>query len=165
MQSCPSPAVNAGRCSAAPCLTSKHQQYHTAIPSHTPAWWCWSSHITDNSPAAHQLHQVLGEALSPAVPEGVHKDLVVLDGHWVHRSPHLKRSTLEHHTVLVVHTGALREDQQWGGARVKDMVLHPLSNKQPVFGLQHQSRSQSRATNQAYSRVHNTQVLTHCRHP
>ena len=56
-------------------------------------------------------HQVCCKRLPPAVPEGVHEDLVVLDGNWADCAVQVKGTALEHDTILIVDTGALREDE------------------------------------------------------
>lgn len=76
------------------------------------------------------------EGLPPAVPEGIHKDLVVLDGDWAHGAAQVKGAPLEHDTVLVVDTGALGEDEQGGGVRRCHVGLHPLTHNLAVLDLQ-----------------------------
>ena len=82
-----------------------------------------------------QKYQVICERLAPAVPESVHKDLVVLDGNGADGRPQVKGAPLEHHTVLIVDAGAFWKDQQWGGVWRRYMSLHPFPNKLPVFHL------------------------------
>ena len=76
------------------------------------------------------------EGLTPAVPECINEDLVVLDGDWAHSAAQIKGAPLEHDTVLVVYTGALWEDEEGGGVCSGHMRLHSLPNKLAVFHLQ-----------------------------
>lgn len=75
------------------------------------------------------------EGLALAVPEGVHKDLVVLDGNGAHNGVQVKGAPLEHHAVLIVHAGAFREDEQGGAVRLEHMLLHALCHFHPVLDL------------------------------
>lgn len=88
------------------------------------------------SGASKWSYQVCSEGLAPAVPEGIHKDLVVLDGDWAHGAAQVKGSPLEHDTVLVIDAGALGEDEQGGGVRRCHMRLHPLTHNLAVLDLQ-----------------------------
>lgn len=80
-------------------------------------------------------HHVPRERLAAAIPEGVDKDLVVPDRDRAHCGAEVKRAALEHHRVLVVHAGALREDEQRRGFRVPDVLMHALGHDLPVLHL------------------------------
>ena len=58
-----------------------------------------------------KAHQVGREGLALAVPEGVDKDLVVLDGDGADGGAQVERAALEHDAVLIVDAGALGEDE------------------------------------------------------
>ena len=80
-------------------------------------------------------HQVGREGLALGIPEGVHEDLVVLDGDGANRGAQVEGAALEHDAVLVVDAGALREDQQRRGVGCLHMRLHALRHDQPVLNL------------------------------
>ena len=75
------------------------------------------------------------ERLPSAVPEGIHKDLVVLDGNGADGSIKVKRASLEHDTVLIVHTGSFWEDQERRRVCSRHMSLHPFPNNFAVLHL------------------------------
>jgi hypothetical protein len=60
-----------------------------------------------HGPGRHERDEVLREALPPRVPERLREDLVVLDGDGAHLAPQVKRASLEHDAVLVVHASTL----------------------------------------------------------
>lgn len=85
-------------------------------------------------------YQVICKGLAPAVPESVHKDLVILDSNGAHRGPKIKGTPLEHDAILIIHASALWEDEQRGGVGRRYVSLHPFSHNLPVFHL-HERRS------------------------
>ena len=86
-----------------------------------------------------ERHQVGSEGLAPAVPESIHKNLVVLDGNRADSAAEVKGTPLEHDTILVVHTGALWEDEEGCGISSSHMGLHPLSHNLAILHLHHAS--------------------------
>lgn len=80
-------------------------------------------------------HQMICEGLAPAIPEGIHKDFVVLDGYRAHCGAQVKCPSLEHDTVLIVNARALWEDEQRCGVWRCYMRLHPFANNLSVFHL------------------------------
>ena len=83
-----------------------------------------------------ERHQMGSEGLPPAVPESVHKDLVVLDGDRADSAAQVKGAPLEHDTVFIVHACALREDEKGCGVSSGHMGLHPLSYNLAILHLQ-----------------------------
>lgn len=79
------------------------------------------------------------EGLAPAVPEGIHKDFVVLDGNGAHSGIQVKSPPLEHDTILVVDTSAFWEDEERCCVYSCHMRLHPLSHNFAVLHLSMQS--------------------------
>lgn len=95
---------------------------------------------TGKGPAAAEVrgaaaHDVDSERLPPAVPKRVDKDLIVLDGNRANGGVEVKRAALEHHAVLVVDTGALREHEE--GCRVGGVhvLVHALVHQRPILHL------------------------------
>lgn len=80
------------------------------------------------------------EGLSPAVPEGIHKILVVLDGNGAHSGIQVKSPPLEHDTILVVDASPFWEDEERCCVLSCHMRLHPLSNYFAVLHLSMRSR-------------------------
>lgn len=80
------------------------------------------------------------EGLSPAVPEGIHKNLVVLDGNGAHSGIQVKSPPLEHDTILVVDASPFWEDEERCCVLSCHMRLHPLSNYFAVLHLSMRSR-------------------------
>lgn len=68
--------------------------------------------VADHSPSSHQTEEVLRKGLLATVPEGIHKDLVVLDGNGDDGCIQLKGTLLEHDDVLVVDARPFREYHQ-----------------------------------------------------
>lgn len=83
-----------------------------------------------------RLHQMGGEGLSFAVPEGIYKYLVVFDGYWTYCRTQIKSSALEHDTVFVVDASAFWKDQQRSVVCSLNMLLHSLLNNPPILDLQ-----------------------------
>jgi len=75
------------------------------------------------------------EGLAPAVPEGIHKDLVVLDGNGANSGVQVKSPPLEHNTVLVVDASSFWEDEERCCVLSCHMRLHPLTNYFAVLHL------------------------------
>ena len=82
-------------------------------------------YITDNCPRSHHQVNVGCHTVLWGVPEGVAKDWVVLDGHWVNGTAHLEAAFLKLHHRRVVDASAFGENQnrQLGG--VVHMLFQP----------------------------------------
>ncbi len=80
-------------------------------------------------------YQMSCERLAFAIPEGIHKDLVVFDRHRADSGPQIEGSSLEHYTVLVVDTSSLRKDEKRSRIRSLDVLPHSLCHDGPVFDL------------------------------
>ena len=82
-------------------------------------------YITDNCPRSHHQVNVGCHSVLWGVPEGVAKDWVVLDGHWVDGTAHLEAAFLKLHHRRVVDASAFGENQnrQLGG--VVHMLFQP----------------------------------------
>ena len=89
--------------------------------------------LADDRPRGHHHHQVGEVAVSRAVPEGVAKDRVVLDGDRIDHVGGLERALLEHHDRRVVDAGALRKDEHGQFVLVGD-VLAQLSRDAESVG-------------------------------
>ena len=85
---------------------------------------------------ATRSHQMCSEGLASTVPKSIYKYFVVLDGDWADSAAQIKGTPFEHHTVLVVDTGAFWENQERGGVSSRDMGLHPFAHNLTVFDLQ-----------------------------
>ena len=82
-------------------------------------------------------HQMVGERLRAAVPEGVHENFIVFDGDWVDRGVQVKGTTLKHDAVFVIDARALRENEKWGTVSASHVSLHALGHVCPVSHLCH----------------------------
>ena len=87
-------------------------------------------YITDNCPRSHHQVNVGCHSVLWGVPEGVAKDWVVLDGHWVDGTAHLEAAFLKLHHRRVVDASAFGENQNGQLGGVVHMLFQPIKLQQ-----------------------------------
>ena len=91
--------------------------------------------VADNGPGCHHHVDVGQHAVLGAVPEGLSKFDVILDGHRPNGSTDLERSLLELHDAGVIDAGSLGEYEDGQLVRVLHVLLQPPEDGRPVLGL------------------------------
>ena len=90
-------------------------------------------YITDNCPRSHHQVNVGCHSVLWGVPEGVAKDWVVLDGHWVDGTAHLEAAFLKLHHRRVVDASAFGENQNGQLGGVVHMLFQPIKLQQKCY--------------------------------
>lgn len=80
-------------------------------------------HVTDDGPARHHHVQVADHPIVGAVPEGISKLWIILNGDGINGAADLERALLELHHGGVVDAGALGKNQDWQLVRILNVVL------------------------------------------